>query len=155
MVAGVAWPCTWPRRLAYIEAKLQQFAMDPGCAPERVVEAHRADEMAKLHRYSWPSPPRLGSPPPISAKARAVPPNDRVWANDRDGGSGTRDQPIDQNEDQAIEAAQSHTLGRLPSKNTQLMSKNENFGLEPSSRLKPRRYDADQQANNVKHHLVG
>ena len=84
-----------------------------------------------------------------------MPSNDRVRAHDGDGGGSAREQPIDQNEDQAIEAAQSHTLGCLPSKNTQLMSKNEHFGLEPSSRLKPRRYDADQQANKVKHHLVG
>ncbi len=84
-----------------------------------------------------------------------MPSNDRIRANDGDGGSGAWEQPIDQNEDQAIEAAQSHTLGRLPSKDTQLMAENENFGLEPSSRLEPRRYDAGQQANKVQHHLVG
>ena len=54
-----------------------------------------------------------------------------------------------------IVAAQSQTLGHLPSKNTQLMSENKNFGLEPSSRFKPRCDEVDQQANKVKHRLVG
>jgi hypothetical protein len=72
-----------------------------------------------------------------------VPSNDRVWANDCDGGGSAREQPIDQNEDQAIEATQSHTLGRLTSKNTQLMSENENFGLKSRPRLETRRNDPD------------
>jgi hypothetical protein len=72
-----------------------------------------------------------------------VPPNDRVQANDGDGGGSAREQPITQNEDQAIEAAQSHTLGRLPSKNTQLMSEDENFGLKSKPRLETRRNDPD------------
>jgi hypothetical protein len=54
-----------------------------------------------------------------------------------------REQPIDQNKDQAIEAAQSHTLGRLPSKNTQLMSENENFSFKSRPRLETRHNDAD------------
>ena len=72
-----------------------------------------------------------------------MPSNDRVRANDGDCGSGAWEQPIDQNEDQAIEAAQRHTLARLPSKNTQLMSEDENFGLKSRPRLETRRNDAD------------
>lgn len=141
--------------LAYFEAKLQHVTTDPGCAPERLVEAHVPDETAKLQRFLRPTPPWPRSPTPIRAKARAMPSNDRIRANDGDSSSGAWEQPIDQNEDQAIEAAQSLTPRRLPSKDAQLMSKNENFGLEPSSRLNPWRYNADQKANRVKHHHVG
>ena len=84
-----------------------------------------------------------------------MPSNDRVRANDGAGGGSAWEQPINQNENQPIEAAQSYALGCLPSNNARLMAENENFGLEPSSRPKPRCDEADQQANKVKHRLVG
>jgi hypothetical protein len=72
-----------------------------------------------------------------------MPSHDRVGSHNGDGSDGVRDQPIDQDKDQAIQATQSHALRRLPSKNAQLMAEDENFSLEPRPRLEPRRDDSD------------
>src|ERR1700747_1963475 len=39
------------RGLTHLDAELEKFAMDPGRAPERVGEAHVADQLADFERY--------------------------------------------------------------------------------------------------------
>jgi hypothetical protein len=44
--------------LSDIDADLEEFSMDPRRSPQRIGNAHLADKLAYLRRYSW-SPPRL------------------------------------------------------------------------------------------------
>src|SRR5205823_9519952 len=52
------------RGLTHIDAEFEEFAVDPRSAPERVGEAHGADQLADFERHFWPAAarPRLPSP---------------------------------------------------------------------------------------------
>ena len=52
------------RRLGDFEAEHQQFAMDPGRTPERILVAHPSDEIAQLTIDLWPPCPISGFPAP-------------------------------------------------------------------------------------------
>ena len=41
-----------------IDAKLEQFAVDPRCSPKRVRDAHVANELANVRRRLWPATAR-------------------------------------------------------------------------------------------------
>src|SRR5437660_1635449 len=43
------------RDLAHIDAELEQFSMDARSAPERVSQAHLADQPTNFEGYSWPA----------------------------------------------------------------------------------------------------
>jgi len=45
--------------LPNIDAKLEQFAVDPRCSPKRVRNAHIANELANVCRCPWPATTRL------------------------------------------------------------------------------------------------
>jgi hypothetical protein len=79
--------------LADIDAEFEQFAVDAGRSPKRIVAAHLADQFAHVFRDRWPA--RLAvtnSPRPEQAKALAVPANDGFRLDDDQGRS-----PIDPN----------------------------------------------------------
>src|SRR5471030_1308961 len=40
-------------RLSDIDAELEQFSMDPRRAPQRIGNAHLAEQLAYLQRYGW------------------------------------------------------------------------------------------------------
>src|SRR6478672_7766185 len=46
-----------------IDAKLEQFAMDPWRSPKRVRDAHVANELANVRRRLWPASARVISSP--------------------------------------------------------------------------------------------
>src|SRR5262245_27993467 len=64
--------------LSDIEAKLEQFAVDPRCSPKRVRGAHVANELAKVRRRHWPAAARSGLPAPIGSQTSAVPADHRL-----------------------------------------------------------------------------
>lgn len=71
------------RGLPHFKAKLQKFAVNPWCTPQRIVEAHLTDQLA-----------------------------DRLGTNERDAASDTRKQLIDQDKEESIQTTQSKTLGQ-------------------------------------------
>src|SRR6202040_1337964 len=52
-------------RLSDIDAELEEFSMDPRRSPQRIGNAHLADELAYLGRYSWSAPTAPRLPPPV------------------------------------------------------------------------------------------
>src|SRR6201996_6865264 len=73
-----------------IDAELEEFSMDPRRSPQRIGNAHLADKLAYLGRYSW-SPttaPRL--PPPVRSEPGAVPFNHGLRLHDRQGAQHLR-----------------------------------------------------------------
>src|SRR5664280_3342289 len=70
-------------RLPDIDAELEQFAMDPRRAPQRIGNAHLADQPADLRRHSRPATTAAGLPAPIRPKTRAMPADNGVRLNDR------------------------------------------------------------------------
>src|ERR1700732_958354 len=51
--------------LSDIDAKLEEFSMDPRRSPQRIGNAHFADQLAYLQRNCWPATPRFRFPSPI------------------------------------------------------------------------------------------
>src|SRR6266513_4504949 len=70
------------RRLGHLKAKHQEFAMDPGRAPQRIFLAHPLDEITQATIDLRAPCPLAGFPAPESLPARAMPPKDGLWLND-------------------------------------------------------------------------
>ena len=117
-------------RFAAGKAKLEQFAMNPRCAPERVVPAHRTNQGSDVRRdcrSSQLSPSNL--PGPEQAEALAVPTDHRRRLHD-DGARlpihPDRRQPGPQ---ESIRGRQLRPLHRPP-QNTELMTEGQTLKLK-------------------------
>jgi hypothetical protein len=74
-----------------IDAKLEQFAVNPRCSPKRVRDAHVANELANVRRCLWPATARSRFPAPIGSEPGAVPADYRPTSRDlRKGATTTR-----------------------------------------------------------------
>src|ERR1700720_2437116 len=79
-------------RLSDINAELEEFSMDPWRSPQRIGNAHLADKLAYLRRYSWSAPRAPQLPPPVRSEAGAVPFNHGLRLHDRQGAQHLRSQ---------------------------------------------------------------
>ena len=125
-------------RLADGNAKLEQFAVNPRCAPERVVAAHRTNQRSDIRRDCWsPRPPPPNLPSPEQAEALAVPTDHRRRLHD-DGARlpihPDRRQPGPQ---ESINGRQLRPLHRAL-QNTELMTKGQNLKLKRRTMAKER-----------------
>ena len=121
------------RRLGDLEAKHQDFAMDPGCPPLWVLPAHPADEITI--DLGPPCPlPRF--PAPECCEARAVPPKDGLRLNDLRRTEQARPEPGHPDQQGPITAAQPKMRRRTPQGDAELMAKEQVLGYKPASRLK-------------------
>src|ERR1035438_7623001 len=82
-------------RLSDINAELEQLSMDPRCAPQRIGNAHLADQPADLQRHNRPATTSSRLPTPIKPKPRTMPANKGVRLNDRQGITNVRKQSIE------------------------------------------------------------
>ena len=74
------------RSLRDLDAQLHQLAVDPRCAPDRVLAAHRSNQIAYFSRnLRTSSLPVTNLPGPIPMKSLAVPTNDGFRFNDEEG----------------------------------------------------------------------
>src|SRR5262245_34598337 len=73
------------RGLTYIDAELEEFAMDPGRAPERIGEAYIPDQLADFEGHFWPAYSRARLPSPEQAKPGPMPADDRLRLDDHQG----------------------------------------------------------------------
>ena len=123
-------------RFADGNAKLEQFAVNRRCAPERVVAAHRTNQRSDIRRDSRsPQPSSVNLPGPDQAKARAVPTDHRGRLhNDRSRLPilPDRRQPGPQ---ESISGRQFRPLHRAL-KNTKLVTKGQNLKLKRRSLAK-------------------
>src|SRR5882757_7967664 len=90
------------RRLGDLDAELEQFAMYARCAPQPIGQAHLPDQPADLHRNLWPPTPRARRPAPVQPEARPMPPDDRLWLDNRHGVQYRRKHAIEPDEEQSV-----------------------------------------------------
>src|SRR4030081_1462206 len=69
--------------LSDIDADLEEFSMDPRRSPQRIGNAHLADKLAHLRRYSSSATPAPRLPPPVRSEPEAVPFNHGSWLQNR------------------------------------------------------------------------
>jgi hypothetical protein len=59
--------------LANFDAEFEEFAMDPGRAPQRIGQAHAANQKANFERHLWSAAATSRLPSPEQTKTRAMP----------------------------------------------------------------------------------
>ena len=59
--------------LSDINAELEEFSMDPRRSPQRIGNAHLADKLAYLRRYSWSATTAPRLPAPVRSEPGTVP----------------------------------------------------------------------------------
>src|SRR6202163_4532515 len=142
---------TWPRRLSDTDAELEESSMDPRRSPQRIGNAHLADKLAYLRRYSWSATTAPRRPPPVRSEPGAVPFNHGLWLHDRQGAEPLRSQTIQAGEDQTVQHPERRPFRRFPLQHVKLMTQNHVFSLKRGPR--PERSDQRQpdQATNLSH----
>src|ERR1700730_16649255 len=74
--------------LADINAEFEQFTVDAGCAPERILAAYLPNQLAGFFRHRWaPGLAMTHFPGPEQPEALAVPANDGFGPDDDQGRS--------------------------------------------------------------------
>src|SRR3954451_21382081 len=103
------------RGLAYVDAELEEFSMDARSAPERICQAHLADQLPNFEGQLGPAgtasrppaPEGAGSvPTPTAQKAghpTTSPPNAGLRPHDCPHTKNTRPEPIQKYKDKPIE----------------------------------------------------
>jgi len=81
------------RGLRDIDAQFEQLAVDPGSAPQRVLNAYSSDQVAHLFANSWPAAAPTGFPSPVCGKAHSMPPHNRLRPDDGYGVKNAREAP--------------------------------------------------------------
>src|ERR1700723_2875094 len=122
--------------LSDIDAELEEFSMDPRRSPQRIGNAHLADKLAYLRRYSWSATtgPRL--PPPVRSEPGAVPFNHGLRLNNRQRFANAREKPIKANKNQAVDGAEGLFLRSGSPQNVYLLPQHPDFHLERCPRPK-------------------
>ncbi len=95
------------------DPEFEQLAVDPGCAPERVLPAHSPDEVMNLARERL-APGRAAGPrfaPPMRSKAVAAPLDHALWLDDANGIEAAWPEAIKANPKQAIEPGELRGTG--------------------------------------------
>src|SRR5512141_911002 len=115
----------WPRvaahipsdcRLSDLEAELEQFTMNVWGAPERVRPAHLANERAQFSRDLRSAHSVARSPAPIRSKPSAVPANDRLRPDNRNGAQDGGEPVIKPDKQQTISIVEVRSLRCPPAK---------------------------------------
>jgi hypothetical protein len=121
------------RGLTHIDAELEQFAMDPGCAPNRVGEAHVADQLADFEWHFRSAAASARLPSPEQAKPGPMPVDNRLRLDDHQGVQNVGCDPIEASKNEAIKIAENKPLWRCSSQHIKLVAQRHNLCLERST----------------------
>src|SRR5262245_26879535 len=97
--------------------------MDVWCTPEMICTAHRADEIAQLGRDSRPANRFAGPPAPVRLEPRAMPADDRLWAENCNRAEDGSEPTIEPNKQEAIGIAELWSPRYLSAKHVELLAK--------------------------------
>src|SRR5262249_24028951 len=139
------------RSLTHINGEFEELAMDPGSAPQRVGEAHVADQLADFDRYFWPANSRPRLPSPEQAETSAMPADDHLWSDDHEGVQNVGCDPIKARKNEAIKIAENKPLWRFSSQHIELVAKRQDLRLERGSRPEEPNESAPNQFEQIPH----
>jgi hypothetical protein len=108
--------------------------VDAWRSPQRVRDAHLANQLADVRRCLWSTAARSRFPAPPRSEPRTMPSDDRLGLEDFQCVQNIRSQPIEPSEHQPVDVADGHPLRRSTHQHIELMSKDEDFGLQRRSR---------------------
>src|SRR6266404_5829186 len=101
-------------RLSHLDAELEQLSVDPRRSPQRIGNAHLADKLAYLRRYSW-SATMLRLPAPVRSESGAVPMDNGFRLHNRQSVYDCWGQSIQPGKDQTVRGTKGLPLRRMPS----------------------------------------
>jgi hypothetical protein len=139
------------RRLGDLEAKHQQLAMDPGCAPQPVFPAHLPDQITQVTIDLRPPCPISGFPTPEHFEASTMPTQNGLRLLHLDHTNKARPEPGHPYEQRAIAATQSETRWCPPQSDDKLMAEKQILNLKPAPRLEQVGYEQSERVQDCKH----
>src|SRR6202011_3449309 len=89
-----------------VEAESQEFAMDHGRPPVRILRCQATDQGPNLLADPRPAPARSGSPAPVEAKAGSMPADYRLQFDDDQDVRPSRPHPSEGGPEHAVKAGQ-------------------------------------------------
>ncbi len=133
---GLRWHLRLPGHLlghsglTDLDPKLEKFAADARCAPQRVLPRHAPDQCPDLRRdWRAASSPGTWFPSPEGTKALAVPSNYRFRFDDNHGIKTTRPEAIQEEPKSSVRSREPKPSRTGASENFQLMTQGDD--LEP------------------------
>jgi len=133
------------RGLGNLNSELEQLAVDPRRAPQRVLLAHARDQLADVRRDRRP-PGVAGArfPSPVPVKTFPVPADDGLRRHDDEGVQAIRPQTIEP--EFPIERCERGSRFSLSPQDRRLMAKGQDLELKLGSGPKPRSHDAEPKS---------
>src|SRR4030088_978714 len=95
--------------------------MDPWRSPQRIGNAHLADQPADSRRNCWPATARSRLPGPVQTEPRPVPFDYGPGRNNRKRIKNAREEAIETNEHQSVDGTEGLFLGGGSSQNNDLL----------------------------------
>src|SRR6476660_2404385 len=120
--------------LADLDAELEQLSMDSRRSPQRVGDAHLADQSANFQRHRWSAAAVPRFPAPIRSETGTVPTDDGVRLHNRQRLDGIWHQTIQPNKDQAIHRTEGQSLRQIPALDVKLMTKDQDLSFQRDPR---------------------
>src|SRR6516162_5714347 len=123
------------RRLGDRDAEFEQFAVNLGGAPQRVLKTHSSDQVAHLSGDPRPASGRAGFPSPVAGKTLAMPAHDSLGPDDAQGIKNARVATIEPDEQGAVDPTQMQsTARRTLLQDVELMPQYQDFGFQRINR---------------------
>src|SRR5258708_4503455 len=141
-------------RLPDFDAELEQLSMDPRRSPQRVGNAHLADKLAHLLRYSWSATTMSRLPAPIRSETLAMPTDDCIRLDDRQRIACFGKQSIKTNEYQPIKITKGLPPRRGSPQDVDLLPKHPDLCLQCCSRSHQVNERPENQPAKVRHYAV-
>ena len=110
-------------RLADFDAELEQLTMDSRRPPQRIGDAHLADQPANFQRHHRSTAAAARLPAPIRSEPGTMPTDDSLRLHNRQCVESAWHQTLQPNEDQTIDDTKGQSLRQMPSLDVKLMRK--------------------------------
>ena len=107
--------------------------MKSGSTPQRVGQAHGADQVADFDWHLWPAAATSRLPSPEQTKPGTMPTDDRLRLDNHQAIQNARHNPIETGKNEPIEIAEGESLWRSSSQHIQLMAQRQDLRLERRS----------------------
>jgi hypothetical protein len=120
--------------LADIDAELEKLTMDSRCSPQRIGDAHLADQPANLQRHLWSTAAASRSPAPIQPETGAVPADHGIGSDNGKCLTHLGKQPADTSQYQPVNRRKSKSLGIGTPQHIDLLPQHQNLCLERCAR---------------------
>ncbi len=133
--------------LGNLNSELEQLAVDPRRAPQRVLLAHARDQLADVRRNRRPAGAAGARfPSPVPAKTFPVPADDCLRLHDDEGVQATGPQTIEPDPEFLVERCERGSRLPLSPQDRHLMAEGKDLELKLGSGPKPRSHDAEPKS---------